>query len=134
MARRKPLTKLQQLTAKWYKKAADSGFNDIETQDGDLKRPGLNNHKYYTTIGWEAKVSYYTMAEFFLNDYKFETTMDKVMWEYHSHGLSYREIAKLLKHLKLINKISYVTVCHKVNKMRNSMYAMYVFPEEEASE
>ncbi len=135
MARKKPLSKLEKLTAKWYKKLADeTNFVDIETLEGELKRPGLNNHAYYTTIGWEAKVSYYTMAEYFLNDYKFDSNINRVMWEYHANGLSYREIAKLLKELKLTKKISYVTVAHVIKKLRNSMYAMYVFTEAEANE
>ncbi len=130
-------TDFKALKAKWDKKLADSGFEDIETANGDLKRHtayGSRGLGYHGQIGWDAKVSYYTMAEHFLNDYRFDTNMDKVIWEYHANGISVREIAQLLQDLKLVDTISRGTVHNILKKLTKSMYAMYVGQHDEYHE
>lgn len=120
----KKAVNLKQLQAKWYKKLAKSGFEDIEQDEDNLKFWSsffsLRNPK----VVWEAKAEYYTMAESFLNEFPFDTQMEKNIWAYHSTGLSARDIAATLEKAK-IRKMSYVTVWRILRKLENNMKKMY---------
>lgn len=97
-------TELQRLQETWYKKLKNEGFNDIEYADGSIA-VGVPR-----SLGWkdaDLRVStqeYYYMAYHFLNEYKFECERDRIIWEYHSNGISSRNIAKLLKQARLRKK------------------------------
>ncbi len=41
------------------------------------------------------------MAESFLNDYKFESRVERIIWEYHANGISIRDIVKLLQKVRI---------------------------------
>lgn len=94
--------KFDKLKDRWYKKLKKSGFRDIEYKDGTRERGGpyLKN-KTQTQI--EAIEAYYTMARHFLIEYTFPREIDKVIWEYYSEGLSYRDIEETLKKAKVKN-------------------------------
>lgn len=85
----------------WYKKLKKSGFNDIETADGALKKSHTDlfsvYHADYGSIYLEAKEEYFRLARQLLHDYKFSTPQQKLVWQLHSEGLSIRTIIKVLK-------------------------------------
>lgn len=94
----------QKLKVYWYKKLAKSGFRDIE-RDGPKYKIESYDTQFNTQEAartWYAKSEYYSMARRFLHDYKFKSNLEKVIWEYHSEGISYRNIAKLLKNVKIM--------------------------------
>lgn len=81
----------------WYKKLKASGFVDIEYEHNatrqnaaDFRRKGFRD-----TI--ESKREFYELANVFLHVHKFESNLNKTIWEYYSNGISIRNIAKLLK-------------------------------------
>lgn len=101
---------LKELQKVWYQKLKDEGFKDIEQEgkNGFLKEwsrkfripYGSQVAKGYTTEDKirdnEVKETYYRLAGHFLYDYKFKTETLRNIWELHSEGVSYRNIAKIL--------------------------------------
>lgn len=88
----------QKLQEKWYGKLKKEGFEDAEHDEDHLKL----HHKYRfdaycEEITYNAKESYYRLAGQFLGDHNFKTKTDKVIWDLHSQGFSYREIVKLAR-------------------------------------
>lgn len=97
----KPKT-YNQLRKEWYKKLKDSGFNDIERRDGEFKDSrGIPTQLRVTKVFWEAKETYYYLAQHFLTEYKFESELEKTIWEYHLNGISYRNISKILEKVNI---------------------------------
>jgi hypothetical protein len=113
----------QKLQQKWYAKLEKSGFKDIEQDEDNLKRwsSDFTTKKFLDT--YEAKADYYYMATQFLNDYKFETQIERVIWEYHAEGISNRNVAKLLKKVKI--SMSHSSVLIIVSRLKKIMYALY---------
>ena len=90
--------KFKALKAKWDKLLANSGFKDIETADGLIKRPASSNFvTFYDPIKMETKQEYYRLAGQFLHDHKFADPVEQLIWTYHSEGMSIRNIVKELK-------------------------------------
>jgi hypothetical protein len=88
----------KELQSKWYGKLKKSGFDDIEQDEEHLKI--WHSHFFlsrYDATKYEAKEEYYRMAGHFLNDYKFKTKVEKLIWQYHCDGISLREITDRLK-------------------------------------
>lgn len=88
----------------WYKKLKDSGFNDIETADGQFKGGSTNwkfNSDHATTFSQKAKEEYYYLANQFLNSYDFENELHKIMWDYHAKGISNRKMVEVLKSVEI---------------------------------
>lgn len=86
----------------WYKKLAQSGFQDAEEDDFHLKQYS-NRFAQPTAIrNWHAKSEYYSMAGQFLHTHKFASNLEKTIWEYHVNGIGVRDIAKLLKKVRVI--------------------------------
>lgn len=92
----------EKLKEVWYKKLEKSGFEDIEKDEYNLKQHSSRFAEPVVVRNWHAKSEYYSMAGQFLNNYKFASNLEKVIWEYHSNGISMRNIAKLLKRVKII--------------------------------
>jgi len=67
----------------------------------------------------KAKEDYYYMTEQFLNSYDFESGLEKVIWEYHSNGMSKRNITKTLLGVKI--KINSTKVWQIINKLSKIM-------------
>lgn len=134
MKHRRQKNSYEKLRDEWYKKAADTGFKDIEDVNNDtLKTWSTKLFQNHHGESWEAKRAYYQMAENFLEDYKFDTELEKVVWTYHASGISYRDIAKILA--KAGNKIkSKSPIYYIIKKLKNSMYAMYLMPKTEYRE
>lgn len=82
----------------WYSHLKASGFEDIE------KGMRLVDHKtvedlayrkdFHTQNQFEAKVNYSLWATQMLELGSFRSMMDQMIWEYHSDGLSRREISE----------------------------------------
>lgn len=97
----------------WYKRLEESGFEDIETEDGELKEfeavkaAGLKHQHLYDQLrsqtqdeqrqtAIEATTRYYQLASQFLHSYQFIRHLDKLVWELHSEGASRRMISRVL--------------------------------------
>lgn len=118
------------LQKEWYGKLKNSGFEDIETTDGRLKEYSstllANPHKVLTQNGgWQAKEEYYRMAGHFLLEHKFETKLKKVMWEYHSNGISVEDIAKTLNKTGVV-KTNRTSVWQIIKDLRTIMFGRYL--------
>lgn len=88
--------KYKQLQEAWYSKLKESGFKDIEYADGSLKSYVPTSFTARDPLMQSVTEEYYRMCYHFLNEYKFESELEKVIWEYHSNGLSARNIYKIL--------------------------------------
>ena len=90
--------KLQQ---EWYTKLKTSGFADIEHADGSINssKPYLMRaaHQVYQ----DSVQEYYYLCYHFLNEHTFKSELEKVIWEYHTEGISNRQIATILKKIKI---------------------------------
>jgi hypothetical protein len=127
------------LKNEWYQKLKDSGFDDAENGSEELKvrtydmlsGKGSSNQGG----GWEAKASYYQMATNLLNDYKFETHQESLIWEYHSNAISIRDITKLLnQNLPPNEQMGKDTVWLIIKKLKSTMFDMYLMPKKEYRE
>jgi hypothetical protein len=87
------------LKSKWDAKLEKDGFVDIETSDGKLK--GISHADFfkahYNQIDAQAKEEYYRQAGYFLYEHKFNTELERKIWELHVEGIGIREIVKVLK-------------------------------------
>lgn len=131
--RRKNKTDFDKLQDEWDKKLYDSGFRDIETRDDRLKTWSTKLFSYHQSDAWEAKRSYYQMAENFLGDYKFDTEREKTIWAYHAEGISCRDIAKIFKDAK-VKGLSKSMVFAVIKKLKMKMYALYLSAKQEYHE
>lgn len=122
-------TNFKKLRQEWYAKLKAEGFNDIETLAGDLKEfstSGSRNIKKVLTQsgGWQFKQEYYRLASKFLNEYKFNTKLDSIIWEYHTNGISVRNIAKALIEINV--KTNRTDVWKVVKRLKIKMFDMYL--------
>lgn len=116
---------LQQLQLEWYKKLKDSGFDDIEASETKLR--DWSYRFVRRTINTNDDLAeYYRLAEFFVQDYKFETELERVIWEYHANGLNYPEILKIMQALPFSKKWkSFLPIRRVIYKLRKKMFRMY---------
>jgi hypothetical protein len=130
---KKPKNEYEKVRDQWYAKLKAEGFQDIETTDDRLKTWSTKLFSYHQSDAWEAKQSYYQMAENFLNEYKFDTEREKTIWSYHSVGISCRDIAKTFRKAG-IKGLSKSMIFLAIKKLKMSMYAMYLSPKQEYHE
>lgn len=118
----------------WYKKLKDDGFEDIE----DVERDTLKTWALRTTaellrvnskIVIEAKEEYYSMCRHFLADHEFKNKKERIIWEYHTEGISTRDIAKLLEKAG-IAKTSRTPVYNTIKRLENIMKDLYLYKPE----
>ncbi len=120
----KPQSKqFNNLKSLWYKKLADSGFTDIENSEGLLNTWASEPRSYNTVLSSESKQEYYRLAGHFLHDYKFANTTDKIIWQYHSDGISHRDIVILLKNHQVITERN--KVLSSIQRLRTAMTKLY---------
>lgn len=125
MAKKKQLS-LSELQKIWYKKLEKSGFEDIEQDDDNLKVWSSVFFLRNSPEQIQAKQAYYQMATNFLEEHKFKTRREEIIWTYHSEGISYRDISKLLKRVRIT--LSHTAVQNVVHKLQVAMYLMYKMP------
>lgn len=112
------------LQAKWYKKAAKSGFKDVEQLDGNLKTWAS---RYFTArydlTRFEAEETYFRLAGQFLYEHEFSSMRDYRVWQLHSEGLYLSEISTEAKRQKV--KLSKLTAFTIVKRLAKEMFAQY---------
>jgi hypothetical protein len=123
----KPVTDLEKLKAVWYKKLADTGFVDVETDEWNLKNTFDSSRftRKKSLDTYKQKAEYYYMTDHFLNTHAFENELEKVIWEYHCNAVSTRDIADTLTKTGLKN-MGRCTVWKVVKKLRLIMYRLYL--------
>lgn len=139
---KKPKT-LKTLQKEWYKKLEREGFKDIEKNPDTLKVydkfqfiTKLKSRQSRLPIGQgtqfphrieafrlQAIQEYYYRANQFLNDHKFANKRERIVWEYHANGISYRDISKTLRKVRI--SIARTQVYDIVKRLRRIMFAMY---------
>jgi hypothetical protein len=117
-------------TAKWYAKLKRDGFDDIESDEDNLKVWSTIFFKKHSIEQIQAKQAYYQMATNFLNDYKFNNNRERIIWEYHANGISLRDIGKVLKKAKIKKATNRTDVWKVVKRLKLIMYDMYMIPKK----
>lgn len=120
-------SEFQRVQDYWYAKLKDEGFDDIEYQGGSIKSAAPRSIGSMDPILREATQEYYYMAHHFLNSYKFESEMERVLWDYHTNGISVRNIARLLKEAGQ-PKMKKSTVWNILRELETKMKALYLAP------
>ena len=104
------------------------GFEDIEKNEHELKTysnvltKSENNRRIAGPIN--GKEAYYKLATWFVNDYKFKSNLEKVIWEYHSNGLSIRNISRVLQTAKVSSKTK-DQIWFIIVRLRKAMFKFY---------
>jgi len=83
----------QRLKAVWDKKLKKSGFVDIESENGMLKRWSIKFILDAKRPSVLYRDEYYRYASHYLFEYKFKCRQDKQIWRFHTEGYSLRETA-----------------------------------------
>lgn len=84
----KEFKKLQEI---WYKKLKASGFEDIETDDDQLRVwHSTEFMKNFNVDTFTAKESYYRLAGQFLHGHTFKNRVEKMIWDWHSQAVGVR--------------------------------------------
>jgi hypothetical protein len=129
MSKKKPKEQtFKQIQNKWYKKLQEDGFEDIEKNEHELKTysnvltKSENNRRIAGPIN--GKEAYYKLATWFVNDYKFKSNLEKVIWEYHSNGLSIRNISRVLQTAKVSSKTK-DQIWFIIVRLRKAMFKFY---------
>lgn len=118
----------KKLKDEWYKKLKDSGFEDIEHDEDNLKTWALELSRRTNTdktVVFEAKMTYYSMARNFLNDYQFNNEVDKKVWADHTEGISIEKITRSINESKL-TKTNRQYVWLIICRLRALMQSMYI--------
>lgn len=101
---------LKKIQAEWYQRLKDEGFDDIETS--------FQFHSsYFRDLAPKLmleKGAYFSKASAFLNDFDFDSQLERDVWEMHSKGDTIREISRTLD-------ISIGTSQSIVSRLRNIM-------------
>lgn len=122
-------TEFDALKKTWYKKLKDeTDFVDIEYAEDDLIKRGHSDSRHYKDPELRQLVQdYYCMAYYFLNEFTFESELDRVTWEYYSNGISIRNIVKLINNTA-VDKTNRIRVWKLIKKLEITMKAMYLIP------
>ncbi len=87
----------KQLQDKWKQKLKDSGFEDIEQEDGNLVSwHSMYYMLRYTSAEFAEKQEYYRLARHYLEAWPFDTDRQRRVWELMELGKTYGEIAKII--------------------------------------
>jgi len=130
--------KFKKLQDEWYAKAAegvdskgDPLYKDIEHSEEKLTAYSTRFCKKPDYV-WDLTAAYYSMCETFLQKYTFESERSRLIWEYHSNGLSVREIAKVLSEVDA-EKIPHIKVWRVINRLETIMKTTYLSESDEDS-
>ncbi len=120
----------QKLKKVWYKKLKKDGFVDIERDENTIEKYSSVFNRELSYVEASGRLTYYTMATSFLHDYDFPSELDRIIWEYHSNGISYRNIARLLKKAR-VSKLGYNGIHLRIKKMCEIMFESYLKSDTE---
>jgi len=127
-------TDYQKERAIWYAKLKEDGFEDIEQDEDNLKVwSSYFSRKAQSREFMESKTTYYYLATKFLDEYEFETPLDKSIWTYHEAAVSVRDIAKILAKAKIVD-VSYVTIWKTIERLSFIMKKLYLAGYTEPNE
>lgn len=116
-------TAFEILQDKWYAKLKKSGFEDAEKNEYSLYS---SSDRFLDPRRIQKKAyneDYYALCQQFLTDYKFDSKIEEVIWEYHTNGLTVREIADTLRKVKNFKAKSKI---HRiVQRLQQIMKRMY---------
>lgn len=117
----------QKLINEWYGKLKDSGFEDIEKYEYSTysMTDSLDKQKLHADV-WQAKQEYYLLASRFLDETEFDNEREKIIWTYHSEGLSIRNIAKILFETGVAKTNNKSTVGVVVKRLETKMKSLYL--------
>lgn len=130
--RRKPKTEYEKLRDKWYKKLEKTGFKDIEQDEDTLKGYASVFAYRHTHDEIVEKQQYFYMAAAFLDQYKFSTERDRIIWEYHANGIDAVAISKTLKAVNI--KAGKTTVKDTIQRLKIKMFDLLWAPLKEYHE
>lgn len=105
----------------WYKKLKETGFNDLENSQGFLKAYASSNFSQTSPHAHESRREYYYLCQQFLNEFKFDSELQKAIWEYHTNGISYRDIAKTVRKVfedQYKNNLEYILKKHSAEEKK----------------
>lgn len=126
------------LKGKWYEKLKKVEFEDIERDEDTIKAYSSDTFRRRNVDnqagGWQVKAEYYYMATQFLNEYKFNTKMEQIIWEYHAEGIGAEDIAKTLKSMDFKKYTNKIAVTNIIKRLKNKMFDMYMAPKKEYHE
>lgn len=133
-----PVTKaeFEELKAYWYDKLKDSGFVDAEVDEYTLKTFGSAARiadRHREPVLWQAKQEYYYLANQFLNEHKFKSKLDKIIWTYYSEAISVRDISDILRKAKVAD-MSKSAVWTVVEKLEACMKRKYLYRDPNKNE
>lgn len=126
---KKPPPSPEELKVVWYAKLKKSGFQDIETDRGVLKTWSSRFASKKVQRDYDAKMTYHYMAAQFLNNYKFASRFERIVWEYHSEAISADDIAEVIFKLKItkLKKASlHTTIIRIIKRLRHEMKKLYL--------
>lgn len=89
--------KFKTLQKKWYDKLKKEGFQDIESDENNLKEWTSVFFSRRDPHRMASRMEYFSYATRFLNDHEFADNKEKTIWELHSNGKSFTEIAAIIK-------------------------------------
>lgn len=93
----------KELDKVWKKRLEESGFQEQEANDTQLK--SQYSAHYFTSTnsvgGAEAKEMYYRLAGQFLYSHTFSSVKERLIWQLHSEGMSIRNVVHRLRELGL---------------------------------
>lgn len=122
----KAKTSYQELKDIWYEKLKQDGFEDIEHDEDHLKSWASDFKRARSLHSWQAKASYYYMAEHFLREHRFKSKKEKIIWEYHSNGTSIRNIVLTLKKVNIEStRQSVWETLSRLEKLMKKKYMRY---------
>ena len=121
MSRLKPQS-FPALKAHWYRKLQESGFEDAEDAQGNLKERepftlsrGAQGDKTFC----DSKETYFRLAGVFLYAHTFETKLERKIWQLHAEGLPVRRIAEICNRSN--RKVTRMRVQNTIEKLRVKM-------------
>lgn len=88
------------LKAEWYSVLESENFHDIEN-NGYLKTTQYSDYirvDFQTKNQFDARYSYYQWAQEKANDGRFDSSKDRLIWQFHSEGKATRWIGEQLGH------------------------------------
>lgn len=110
--------KLAKLYQTWNKKLKASGFEDVEEPQSPREMLKRWHGHYFRTrmtpLEFDAKQTYYYLAEHFLTSHEFKTAREKKIWALHAEGRDARDIAKQVRRGK-------TTVQVTINRLKEIM-------------
>lgn len=115
----------KQLDAEWKKKLKDSGFEDLEDDQENIDRGSWDFRRPKAIRAHQTKTEYYYMATQFLNDYNFDTELEKIIWTYHTEGIGVRNISKILNAAKIstLKKQAIHNIIMHLNRNMRELYS-----------